>query len=317
MATGEAGVVKNRVQYPSADGASTVAAFIYTCEEAKPFKAIIQLTHGMAEHIARYDDFAFFLAKNGYIVCGNDDLGHGETVKLGGTKGFFAEKQGYEAVLEDIHQLSKMAVEQYKLPLVLFGHSMGSFFASAYAAKYGSELKALILSGTGGENKQVGSAIMLAKVLKIFGGSKKPSALLDKMAFGAFAKAVANSRTAFDWLSRDEAQVDKYIGDEYCGFTFTTGGFADMFRLISFTRGPQWAPLVPKNLPVYIFSGMADPVGGNGLGVTSVFDSLKKAGVERVSLKLYPEGRHEMLNETNKQDVYTDILNWVDGIISA
>ena len=274
-------------------------------------KGIVQLVHGMAEHIHRYDWIARELNKAGYIVVGHTHLGHGENAKI---KGFFAETGGWDAVIADTHTLRGDTQSDYpKLPYFLLGHSMGSFVARCYALVHAEGLSGLIISGTGHFDKPILTAGTLVAGLQcFFGGAKKPSMVLHNMNFAANNKTVENPKTESDWLSRDEAEVAKYNSDPLCGFPFTAKAYADMFDGLK-RLYPDKLSAMPADLPVYMLSGEKDPVGKMGEGVKKVHDELKAAGVADLTLRLYEDGRHEMFNETNKDEVAQELIAWLDS----
>ncbi len=255
------------------------------------------------------------MAQNGYVVCGNDHLGHGVTSSgANGTDGFFAEKDGCGHVLRDLNRMNGLAREAYPgLPLILLGHSMGSFFARAYAVRYPDTLDALVLSGTGGPNPMAGVGAVLTKWIGKLKGAKHRSQFLNNMAFGQYLKRVENPATPYDWISRDAQIVAKYAADEKCTFIFTASAFHDLMTILRAVSSPEWASGIAKTLPVALFAGDMDPVGDYGRGVQTVYRMLQDAGVEDVSIRLYPGARHEILNETNRAEVYADILAWCNA----
>lgn len=283
-------------------------------EEKKP-KAVVQLAHGMAEHIARYSGFAQKLVDAGYAVFGNDHRGHGKTAESMENIGYFADADGFNVVVEDMKLLTDTIKQEHPgLPVFLFGHSMGSLLSRSYITRYGENLKGVVLSGTAASPGLLGIvAVLLAKIECKIKGRKVPSNFLNSMVFGAFNKPYKPARTDFEWLSRDTEQVDLYVNDPYCGGVFTAGFFFDLFTGLNEMFTAENTNKVPKELPMYIFSGEMDPVGGKkGHMVKKTFETYKNAGIRDIEIKLYPGGRHEMLNETNKEDVYKDIIEWFD-----
>ncbi len=286
-------------------------------EKGKP-KAAIQIAHGMAEHVIRYAVFAKALVDAGFVVYGNDHRGHGKTAGLIENVGYFADENGFYRVVDDMHELTNVINDENPdLPIFLFGHSMGSFLSKNYIALYGKEIKGVILSGTGGNPGLLGIIGMLvAKWECKRKGRRTPSALLNYLSFGNFNKPFRPNRTDFDWLSRDEAEVDKYVEDPYCGGVFTAGFFLDLLTGIKESFAPENTKKVPQNLPILILSGDKDPVGNSAKGVRQVFKSYQNVGIKDVNLKLYEDGRHEMLNETNKEEVHKDIIAWLNDRMS-
>lgn len=273
-------------------------------------RAIVQILHGMAEHIDRYAGLAQALNRVGYLVVGHNHPGHGPQAKR---LGYFAKEKGWDVLLEQAHRISLAVKKEYPdLPLILLGHSMGSFAAREYALRWGQELEGLILSGTGFYGKPL---CLAGRLLARLSAPKKPAHLVNQVAFAGNNKPFEPARTPFDWLSRDEKEVDKYIADPYCGFVFTGSAFADFFGgLIALTDEKRLSAL-PKELPVYLMSGDRDPVGQMGEGVKKVAEQYRNAGLSKVEMKLYPQGRHEMFNEINREDVYSDLVAWLNGKI--
>jgi alpha-beta hydrolase superfamily lysophospholipase len=280
---------------------------------------VVQIAHGMAEHSERYARFAQRLTEAGYAVYAGDHRGHGSTAREARDAGYFADRDGFDTVVEDLHLLGEHArAEHPGLPFVLFGHSMGSFLSRAYAIRYGAQLDGLILSGTAGSPGvvgQVGQA--LARAQARVRGRRHPSGLMNTLTFGQYGAAFKPNRTKFDWLSRDEAEVDKYVADELCGNVFTAGFFADLLGgLIRINRDAEVAK-IPKDLPVYVAAGSLDPVGAKGNGPQQVVDQLSRLGVRDVTLRLWTGARHEILNETNRDEVMDDFVAWLDAHVAT
>ncbi|MBI9086936.1 MAG: lysophospholipase [Desulfobacterales bacterium] len=298
--------------FQSTDG---VDIFAHTWLPGKdaPLKAILQISHGMAEHSARYERFASALCQAGIGVYANDHRGHGQTAGDLDKIGFFADANGWDKVVEDMHRLTGIIAENHPVvPIFLFGHSMGSFLSRTYITRYGNEVTGAILSGTGGDPGLLGKVgLLVARTESWIRGNTARSPMLNNLSFGGFNKAFKPNRTDFDWLSRDEAEVDKYVADPYCGGVFTAGFFVDLIGGINFINTPEAIAMVPKSLPIFLFSGALDPVGDNTKGVQQVCDGYKAAGIEEVSVKFYDGGHHEMLNETNRDEVFGDVIRWV------
>ncbi len=285
----------------------------YLWKTDKP-KAIVAIVHGMAEHCARYDRFAKQLNKNGYAVIAIDLRGHGKTSE-GDIQGYFAKKNGKEIVLDDIRKLVQEAKSTYpKIPVVLFGHSMGSIFARASMMDYGEEFDACILSGVTISQKGLRDvAPAMTKVFSLF-GAKKPSNALDTLSFGAFNKPFQPSRTSFDWLSRDEKEVDKYVSDELCGFVSTPSLFYDVATTILYTLKNENINKIPKDLKIFIISGGKDPCGSDGYDAKFLADSYVEANLN-ATYKIYEDARHEILNETNRDEVTKDVIDYLEQIV--
>lgn len=275
-------------------------------------KAVLQIVHGMAEHIERYDRFARYLNQNAILVVGADTASHGKSISKNGIRGYFGPERGWDLLIQDIGSVHQTIKQSYcGIPSFLFGHSMGSFLARSYAARHGADLDGFIFCGTAGKNPALPVAKLLARREIRKNGPQTPSKLLDKLSFGAYNKAFKPTRTAFDWLSRDEAEVDKYIADPACGFVFTAAAFRDLFDGLGEVSSVDWAAQVPKR-PILLIAGDADPVGANGKGVKQVEAWLTQTG-HAVKCILYPGARHELLNETNRVQVFEDVRAFLEG----
>lgn len=280
-------------------------------------KAVVQVAHGLAEHAARYARFAQELTDAGYAVYASDHRGHGAT---SGPRGTFGERGGWDLVVADLHAVTERAkAENPGLPLFLVGHSMGSFLSRAYAAEHGHELAGLVLSGTAGGAGALGRVgLLIATLQGRLRGHGHVSGLMNTLTFGQYNAAFKPSRTEFDWLSRDPAEVDRYIDDPDCGFVFTAGGFGDLLRGLAAVNSDAVVRRVPSGLPVHLASGDADPVGGKGgAGVKAVAEQLRRSGVRDVTVTLWPGARHEILNETNRDEVTAEIIDWLDAHLAA
>jgi len=276
-------------------------------------RAVVQLVHGMAEHMGRYDRLAQVLNAAGYAVVGHDHLGHGPAAKQG-ELGYFGPRDGWDHLIEDMLKVTKYAKQRFPgARYVLLGHSMGSFCAREYLLRYGGELDGCVLSGTGWHPAPLATAARAMAALCGLLSWTKPANLVNSMGFGSYNKAFAPARTPFDWLSRDEREVDKYVADPLCGFVFTARGFYDMFGGLKALSNLSRLQKMPKALPVYFLSGAMDPVGENGKGVNAVARQFRDAGMQDVTVKLYPEGRHEMFNEINRDEVTADLIAWLEG----
>lgn len=298
--------------FQSSTGRTSIHA-LKCVPDGKP-RAVVQIAHGIAEHIDRYRPFMEFLADNGFVVAGNDHLGHGKSIRVPEEQGFFAEKDGWWRVVDDMDKLHDIMSKEYpELPYVLFGHSMGSFLTRTYLIKHPDKYDGVILSGTGHQSPALvlgGNAA--ASVMAKLNGAMGDGAKLDSLAFGTYLNKIENPRTKFDWLSRDTEQVDKYIADPLCGFVGKIGLYRDMMQGIKFITDKKNIAQMNKEKPVYFMSGDGDPVGDYGKGVERAYKAFCDAGLHDVFMRLYPGGRHEMLNETNKEQVYQDILSWLN-----
>lgn len=280
-------------------------------------RAVILISHGMAEHIDRYDRLGKHLTARGYLVAGYNHLGHGEEAPI---KGWYAKQDGWGHAVEDLHQVMSWLQAQYpSIPHILLGHSMGSFLSREFVLRHPDSLDALVLCGTGWYPKQLAKAGLLpAKILCALGREKKKSKFLDTLAFSSNNKPFKKKDgLVYDWLSRDKAEVQKYADDPLCGFVFTAGGFRDLFNGLVALSDVNRLKRLPKDLPVHIISGDMDPVGGMGEGVRTVRDQYKDAGLTDVSMVLYEGGRHEIFNETNRNEVMDELADWLDALVSS
>ena len=303
------------MKFTSSTGLNTIYA--KKCVPDTAPRAVVQIAHGIVENIDRYDEFMRYLAENSFVAVGNDHLGHGKSITKPEEKGFFARSQGWEYVVEDMLRLHDKMVSEYPgIPYILFGHSMGSFLTRTYMINYPDKYDYAILSGTGHMgaaliNAGYAAASLLCKVKGVHADGK----MLNDIAFGSYNDKIPNPRTAYDWLSKDEEMVDKYIADPNCGYICTASVYRDMMYGIRYITNAKNISRINKTKPVYFMSGDADPVGEYGKGVERAYKAFCKAGMHDVMIRLYPSGRHEMLNETNRAEVYKDILNWINSKI--
>ena len=279
-----------------------------------PPKAAVQLAHGMAEHSARYARLAAALTDARFAVYAHDHRGHGTTGGEDG-HGFFADENGWASVVDDMRRVTRLAQDENPdLPLFLLGHSMGSFLARSYVIEDSGDLAGLVLSGTGGDPGLLGKAgLLLAKAEARARGRRHVSPLLDKLTFGQYNAAFKPNRTPFDWLSRDEAEVDAYIADTMCGQTFTSGFFVDLVGAQPTINDRRKVARIRRDLPILLLSGEKCQVGANGRGPREVAEQLRSVGVTDVTCTLYPGARHEIFNETNRDEVTADLIRWLDA----
>lgn len=305
----------NEYRFPSSDGKNTIYAEIYTPKHMTP-KGIVQLAHGMIDYTGRYTELASFLCQNGYIFAGNHHLGHGKSVSSAEQYGFFAEKDGYKYVIEDIRLMNKYLHKTHPdLPVVLLGHSMGSFISRLYVEEYPATVSGVIIHGTGGPNPLVGVGKLLAKLLATFYGSHHRSKLVDSMAFGAYNKRYPKEEGHNAWLTRDLAKVADRDTNEFTSFKFTVSGYGDLFTFLASSNSKTWFKEYPKKMPTLIMSGDMDPVGNYGKGPAHVYKQLMINGASNLTLKMYEGARHELFNETNSDEVFEDILTWIEGAV--
>lgn len=283
--------------------------------EGKP-RAAVQIVHGMAEHIDRYEEAARFLAEHGFLVVGHTHLGHGP---LGRPRGYFGAENGWQALEDDVQELRELTQAEFPgVPYFLLGHSMGSFIARCYLRDHAEGLAGCVLSGTGYFTRaQAKMGLLAANLVCKFGGARKPSHLINKLAFGGMNRPFHPARSEFDWLSRDSYVVDRYLVDPYCGFPFTGAGYRDLFTGLERLSNTAELERVPKTLPVLFLSGDHDPVGDMALGVEKAAEELCVVGLNDVTILLYPNARHEILNEINRREVYDDLLEWLDARLAG
>lgn len=275
-------------------------------------RSIVQIAHGLAEHGGRYERLARSLTDAGYAVYANDHRGHGQTAKPGDL-GFFADSDGWSKCIGDLWAINRrIAADLPGKPIVFLGHSMGSFMGQRFASEHSDALAGCVLSGSNGAPPAIaGAGRAIARFERFRLGGHGRSQLLQKMMFGEFNRRFEPARTAFDWLSRDAAEVDKYIADPLCGFPFTTQLAIDLLDALGPLTRPETISRIRKDLPVYIFSGARDPVGGN---INGLIDAWRGGGLQKIAVKLYQDGRHEMLNEINRDEVTRDLLAWLEGL---
>lgn len=309
----EANMIETKL--PSTDGKNEL--HVYTFVPDMEIRAILQISHGMIEHISRYKDFANYMNSKGILVIGNDHLGHGLTAKDSSDLGYFGSNHS-KTVVDDLYEVTKYAKETYgnDKPYFLLGHSMGSFMARRYLMTRGNELTGAIISGTGSQPGIVLSfGQLLVSITSKFKSEKHRPKLLKTIAFSSYNNRIPNAKTPSDWLSRDEEIVNKYINDPFCTFEFTTDGYKTLFESIAYIQKKENINRIPKDLPILMFSGLEDPVGNYGKGVKTAYNSMINAGIKDITIILYEDGRHEMLNELNRQNVYEDVFLWIDKLI--
>lgn len=306
---------KKEISFRSADGIQRIHA-VEWLPEGEP-KAILQIVHGMAEYVERYEDFATFMTEHGYIVVGEDHLGHGKSVGENGKRGFFCEGDAASIVVRDVHRLHEEIVGEYPtLPCFILGHSMGSFITRNYLTEYGFEVQGAVIMSTGMQPRLLlRCSKLFAKLEGAIRGYKHESAILDYIVFGSYCKKIPEHPTSFEWLTRDEEIVAKYVASPDCGFKFTDNGFITLFELLLRLHDTDRLLGIPKNLPLFFVAGTDDPVGNYTKGVEAAVRSVEKAGVKNIKKKYYAGMRHEILNEKEHQIVYEDLLSFFDDIL--
>lgn len=275
-------------------------------------KAVLHILHGMAEHGGRYDDFARFLVSKGIAVVIQDHRGHGKSIE-NGLKGFFADAGGWQRVADDAFELSSAIANEFEdVPLFLMGHSMGSFLARTVMVQHPDLYDGVVIMGTGAGQGLVGAAGRLIARREIRkNGPRKPTIVMNNLSFGGYNKRFEPGRTGFEWLSRDPAQVDKYVADPLCGFVCTAEFYLDLLDGIAYANSARNASTLPKDLPLLIISGSMDPVGNFSKGVRKVYAMYQRAGLTDVTLALVEGARHEVLNETDRAQTYQRIYQWI------
>lgn len=277
-------------------------------------RAVLQICHGVAEHIARYDAFARYLNGLGIAVVGHDHLGHGLSLPEGGTPVYFGAGNTWNTVVDDIYVLHQRIRLWYPdVPLCIMGHSMGSFLTRTYLIRYPGTVKAAVIMGTGWQPKAViAGGMAVAKAVGAVVGENGTSDLVTNLAFGAYNKLFAPNRTSCDWLSADEDNVDAYMADPLCGADATVGLFRQMLSGIRFNQKLSNLRQMDPRIPVLFVAGEKDPVGDCGNGVRRTYQEFRRAGVQDCTLKLYPGLRHEILNEkAQQQQIFEDIGQWL------
>lgn len=300
--------------YPSSDGKNTVYAEIYT-PKSRSAIGIVQISHGMVDYIGRYAELADYLTGKGFVVAGNHHLGHGKTAASESDLGFFADADGVGLLLADLHEMNRYLRREFPtLPLILFGHSMGSFLARLYVAEHPHTVKGVVIHGTAGPNPAVGAGKLVASLVAALRGKRHRSGLLTSLSIGAYEKKF-KSEGRCGWLTRETSLVEGRERDPYTSFRFTASAYRDLFSMLSDCNAKSWYRAYPKGLPTLIASGECDPVGDFGKGPRHVYKSLLIAGCEDVTLKTYGGARHELFNEKNRYEVFSDLAEWLSAVV--
>lgn len=293
------------IEVQSTDNIHTLKGLIYIPEGE--IKGIFHLVHGMCEYIGRYAHIFAALAERGYVCCGYDNLGHGKTARDENELGFIAHRDGWKYLVRDVKAFEDAVKKIYPdIPLCLMGHSMGSFIARIAAENYGDGIEKFIICGTGGPNPAAPFGLLATDIMRLLNGEKHRSKLVNKLAFGAYNKRFEGD-SEFEWITTDREVINKYAADKYCNFKFTVSAMHDLVKLNQLANRPAWFKNIRKDLPILLISGSDDPVGAYGKGVTRVYNKLKAAGVKDVTLKLYNGCRHEIHNDSCKDQVINDI----------
>jgi len=303
------------VTFQTADGANL---HVRSWTEGKP-KAIVQVLHGMAEHGGRYDRLAEALGRAGYTTYVHDHRGHGRSIPDGSPPGHIADHDSWNRLVADAHAVNmEIASLHPGVPIVVLGHSMGSFALQQLLYEHPGDMVAAALSGSIGKPPaiaKVGKLVVRIERARV--GGRSPSPIVQTLTFGGYNRGFKPTRTAFDWLSRDPAEVDAYIADPLCGFPVSTQTWLDLLDGLDRMARPENVARVPKEMPLYLFAGDQDPVGERGRGMVRLYDAYRSAGIRDVRIQLYPAGRHEMLNETNRDQVMAELIAWCDEVVAA
>ena len=306
-------MVRNEFTFPSADGRTGIHAVEWTPDMAP--RAVLVLSHGVSEHILRYEPLAAYLTERGFAVAGHDHLGHGLSVAAGAPRLYFGPRGSWDWAVQDLYARRELAGQRFPgLPVFLLGHSMGSFLARTYLIRWPGTLTGAILSGTGQEPAPlVAFGKLLAGLECRRLGYDGVSPLVDRLSLGAYNRRFRPNRTSADWLSRDEEQVDAYLADPLCSHKSSVSMFRDMMGGLQYIARRENLARMDPDTPVYFFSGDQDPVGGMGRGVEKVVQMFRSAGCRDLSVHLYPGARHELFHEQNRQEVWNDLLDWLEG----
>ena len=291
-------------------------------ENPPEIKAAIVFNHGLAEHSLRYDRFGSILAENGYVFNAFDMRGHGRTAELSiangsGDFGKLADKDGFKKAVADVDEMIDLVAKEYPgVPVILMAHSFGSFVAQSYIENYQGKIAACFLIGTAGPRMALSVAGKIAaNIIKFFCGKNSIVGLLDKLSFGSYNERIQYIESIHDWLTKDKIVVQMYDSDKWCGFPLKTSFYCDMTGALCSIHKKSNMKKIDRDLPIFFLYGADDPVGSYGKTVKALADYYKKIGIKNVTLKEYPGDRHEILNETDKEQVEKDILDYLEAVI--
>lgn len=301
-------------KFESSTGVCIITANAFIPDD-NDVKAVLVMNHGMAEHNERYHNFFEYLTANKIAVFMHDMANHGKSNQNESETGYFGDNDGYKGLIKDMKTVYDIAKREYPdKKIVICGHSMGSFIARCFTAQYSKEdFAGAIYIGTGGSNPMAKIGIAVADIIVSTKGAKHKSKMLDKLTFGSYNKGT-EGRTGFDWLTKNTDIVDEYIKDSMCGFLFSAAGMRDLVNLNIAANSSEWYEKVRKDLPIFVIAGNRDPVGAYGKGIKEINDKLIASGHSDASMKLYENDRHEILNETDKETVYADILEFINRV---
>lgn len=292
----------------SSDQKNTLSGVIYIPNG--DIRGIFHLVHGMTEYIGRYKPLFEGLASAGYLCCGYDNLGHGNTARVEDL-GFIASKNGWQFLVDDVKLFADSIKSEYPhLPYILMGHSMGSFITRVAVSRYNDLADKYICCGTAGKNPAADIGIMLCNIIKAFRGERAISPFLENMAFGSYNKRF-DGDTPYEWLTKDREIIDKYSKDKHCTFHFTVSAMRDLMTLLKLCNSKDCFNNTKNDLPILLIAGDMDPVGNYGKGVTQVFENFKASGKNDVKLILYKDCRHEIHNDTSREQMNEDILKFI------
>lgn len=304
-----------KIAFKSSNKINIVRGKILSPSNIDEIKGVIQISHGMCEYIDKYDEFANFLVSRGYVVAGHDHIGHGDSINSENERGFFAKEDGYKYLIKDLYYMTQIIKKRYpNLPFFLLGHSMGSFITRCYMVQYGEKLNGAIILGSMGSQWMVDAGIQLAEGIVQKKGEMYRSKKLDQLAFEFANMNFEPVTSKYAWTCSDGEVANNHINDKKMNFIFTVSGFKDLFYLVKYCNDEKYIKNTPKTLPILIMSGDKDPVGEEGKGVKRVYELYKKIGIKDVTLKIYKDCRHELLNEKNKSEIYKNIEDWIELI---
>ncbi len=312
-------ITKIEGSYPSSNQKNTIYYTIWK-PDCNP-RAVVQIAHGMCEYVDRYDEVARKLCEQGFVVCGNDHLGHGRSVDSNDELGYFAEQDGDLYLVRDLYALNQLMRKTYRsLPYVLLGHSFGSFIARAYMMGHGDSIDGLVLSGTSAGRQPVKFGMKVtSRVAKRKGGMYR-SKLIDRLAFGSYNRRVKEpkgKKSGYEWITTEPTALSNYADDPHCTFIFTVQGFYDLFTLLQFVNSEEWYKKMPKGLPVFLIGGDEDPVGSYGKDIPFITEQLLDADASDVTYKIYPNERHEVLTGITRMQAIADVADFVDRVIDG
>lgn len=303
--------MKKEFRFPSKDGIHKIHG-VKWIPDTKPV-AVLQIIHGMVEFIERYEAFAEYMAAKGFVVVGHDHLGHGKSVNQSSEWGYFCKKQSSDTVLCDIHRVTVNMKKEYPdIPYFVMGHSMGSFFARKYACRFSDEITGLIVMGTGQlpyAARKIARLVLAMNTL-VYGDTHR-SKMIDNIMFGSYNGRIAHPKTHYDWLTKDEKIIDWYVRTPECTFKFTNNGFKTILDTLDDIQNGKNVDKIRKDLPILVVAGEQDPVGAYGAGVKQAYEMYEKADIKDITCKLFKDDRHEILNETDKEQVYAYIYEWL------